>query len=262
MRKRFGESGRTAMRRRPHRPRLMSKTVRPPFDLPGKVDHLVCYLSGGERNPNGRSGVIAGPLRHWVVDRDYELCRRINEQIGFGVHCRPYEVTSAWNMDEGRGVPTKWIGRIYKHAREKRYKRLHLVGFSGGGAVASSQLVRYPNDMVQSLVVISGPVAEGIHMPHVNAAYDADSIKARTLLIYGKKDVFRRAIEIWKKNARPEILEYEGEHDFGKKGEPSFELVARKVVDWLKRSTDQGVRPLRLRRRRRRRRTKTRAKAR
>ena len=81
---------------------------------------------------------------------------------------------------------------------------MHLVGYSGGGAVASSQLVDHGKDMVQSLIIINGPVAE--NKPHMNAAYYADRIKPRTLLIYGTKDDYRRAIDIWKKKNRAGTL--------------------------------------------------------
>ena len=197
--------------------------------------------------------MIAGP-HDWFLDRDYELCRRIRDRTHFGVHSRAYDITSTWNADEKRPVPAKWITRIYRYAKTKKYRCLHLVGFSGGGAVASSQLVDYPDDMVRSLVVISGPIA--LDKPHMNAANYADRIKPRSLLIYGTEDDFRKGAEIWRKRKPAEPLDYPGGHDFGRKGQESFEKVANGVIEWLKKSEDQNVRSLGLRHRR----IKTRAK--
>lgn len=234
-----------------------SGQVRPArFSRPGTKDHLVWYLSAGWLRPDNREGCVAGPLKKgdWLIDRDKELCKRIHERTRFGVRCEPYDVGSR-RSDAGR-IPYGWIRGVYKYARENGYRWLHLVGFSGGGAVASSQLVYHSNKngkMVQSLVVISGPIAEHTGdpkgcVPHTNAADCADRIAARTLLIYGKQDPLRRGIAAWKrKNDGAEPFYYEGDHDFGKRGEPSFERVSEKVLVWLENSPDQGDRSIQLR---------------
>lgn len=235
---------------------MKSGQVRPGrFSKPGRKDHLVWYFSGGKLRPDGREGVIAGPLKgDLLIDRDKELCKRIHEQTEFGVRCESYDVGSRRSDDDR--IPHAFIQGVYKYAQENGYRWLHLVGFSGGGAVASSQLVYHSNKngkMVQSLVIIGGPIAEHTGdpkgcVPHTNAADYADRIAARTLLIYGKQDPLRRGIAAWKeKNDRAELFYYEGDHDFGKRGERSFERVSKKVIDWLKKSPDQGDRSIRLR---------------
>jgi len=189
-------------------------------------------------NPDGRNGVVAGPpVGGWVVGRDYELCRRINERTGLAVYSPCYDITSNWDPEEKRGVPAPWIKGVYRHATKTlKHKFLYLVGFSGGGAVASSQLVDYPDKMVQGLVVISGPAAEG--GPHTSAAFYADRINVRTLLIYGKLDGYNKAIGVWMERTRQnktrvDKLYYEGGHDYGKRRD-TFELVKNTVIDWLK----------------------------
>jgi len=163
--------------------------------LPAKADqeHLVCYIPPGELNPQGLSGVIAGPLGGWVVSRDYEFCSRISEKTGFAVYSPCYEIYSHWEPEEKRGVPNPWIRGVYRYATKLKHKLVYLVGFSGGGAVASSQLVDYPDKMVQGLVVISGPVAEG--GPHTSAGFYADRINLRTLLVYGKLDGYNTGVD-------------------------------------------------------------------
>jgi len=198
---------------------------------------LVCYVPPGELNPGGLSGRIAGPLGGWVVGRDYEMCRRINEKTGFAVYSPCYDITSHWEPEEKRGIPASWIRGVYRYAKEKmKHRFLYLVGFSGGGAVASSQLVDYPDKMVQGLVVISGPVAEG--GPHTSAAFYADRINVRTLLVYGKRDGYNRGVDKWMETTRQsktrvDKLYYEGGHDYGER-DSSFKLVTNAVVDWLK----------------------------
>ena len=188
-------------------------------------------------NPGGLSGRIAGPLGGWVVGRDYEMCSRINEKTGFAVYSPCYEITSRWEPGEKRGVPAPWIKGLYRSTTEKmKHRFLYLVGFSGGGAVASSQLVDYPDRMVQGLAVISGPVAEG--GPHTSAAFYAGRINVRTMLVYGKGDGYNRGVDKWMETTRQskthvDKLYYEGGHDYGERNS-SFELVTNAVVDWLK----------------------------
>jgi len=198
--------------------------------------------------------VIAGPLGEWIVSRDYEFCMRIKRETGFSIYSPEYDITSHWVPEKRRGVPVPWIRRVYRFAESKKRRFIHLVGFSGGAAVASSQLVDYPDDSVQTLVVISGPVAEG--GPHTDAAAYADKIKVRTLLIYGKQDGYNHGVGKWTEKAREanvkvDNLYYEGGHDFGRSGDPSFEQVTKKVMAWLA-STYQDIGALKLRRRRKR----------
>ena len=158
--------------RRRRRPRASAIRTRPPLYLAAKGDpeHLVCYIPPGDLNPDGLSGRIAGPRGGWVVGRDYEMCSRINDRTGFAVYSPCYEITSHWDPEQKRGVPAAWIKGVYRDAtRKMKHRFLYLVGFSGGGAVASSQLVDYPDKIVQGLVVISGPAAEG--GPHTSAAF-------------------------------------------------------------------------------------------
>jgi hypothetical protein len=224
------------------RPRRLSVVTRPTFYLPAKADqeHLVCYVPPGELNPDGLSGRIAGPrvgrFDGWIVGRDYEMCTRINDRTGFAVYSPCYDIYSHWEPEENRGVPDPWIKGVYRHAKEKKHRFLYLVGFSGGGAVASSQLVDYPDKMVQGLVVISGPAAED--GPHTSAAFYADRIDVRTLLVYGKLDGYNKAIDVWmgrthQNKTRVDKLYYEGGHDYGERKD-SFELVTNTVIDWLK----------------------------
>lgn len=248
------------MRRRRRR-RRSGITNRPPLYLPAKgdPDHLVCYIPPGEVNPDFRTGVIKGPLCGWVVGRDYEICSRINDKTkgtGFAVYSPCYEITSRWDPDQKRGVPAAWIKGVYRYAKVK-HKFLYLVGFSGGGAVASSQLVDYPDKMVQGLVVISGPMAEG--GPHTSAAYYADRINVRTLLIYGKLDGYNNAINVWMERTRQnktrvDKLYYEGGHNYGEPKD-SFDLVTNTVIDWLKKAA-RSSKVLGLRKRRKHRHTR------
>jgi len=206
-------------------------------------------------NPEQKIGVIAGPLEGWVVGRDYEFCRRINDKTGLAVYSPCYEINSRWNPDENRGVPVPWIRNVYRYATKQKHKFIYLVGFSGGGAVASSQLVDYPDKMVQGLVVVSGPVAEG--GPHTSAASYADRINVKTLLVYGKADGYKRGVDKWMETTRQsktrvDKLYYEGGHDYGEQN-GSFELVANAVVDWLKKAAcPAGALTLHKRRKRRR----------
>jgi len=268
----------TAMRGRPRRLSLATKVLRPPFTVDGKKDHLVCYLWGGKIKPPGFTGIV-GTLGDWENARDSVLCERIREKTDFGVHSpqSPYFSSWEWSDKEGRNIPTEFVKRFYDLAKKRRYKWVHLVGFSGGGAVLSSSLAHHSDkpdaSMVKSLVVISGPIAErGQHndpkkdkftcIPHTDAAFYAGNIKAKTLLIYGDEDFLRDGIAEWNKRNEAKVPPfYHGGHDFGREKQESFELVAKTVIDWLKNSPDQGVRLLRLRRRRRRRHAKRRAKA-
>jgi hypothetical protein len=228
--------------------------------LPAKGDrgHLVCYIPPGEVNPGQTAGMIAGPLGGWVVGRDYELCRRMNEKTGFAFYSPVYEIYSHWNPEENRGVPNPWIKSVYNYATKLNHKFVYLVGFSGGGAVASSQLVDYPDKMVQGLVVISGPVAEG--GPHTSAAFYADRINVRTLLVYGKADGYKRGVDKWMETTRQtkthvDELYYEGGHDYGERND-SFELVTNAVVGWLTKVA-RSAGTLALRKRRKKRRTRS-----
>jgi len=125
-------------RRRRRRSRILGTRTRPTLYLPAKGDqeHLVCYIPPGELNPQGMTGVIAGPLNGWVVGRDYEFCSRMNEKTGFAVYSPCYDINSHWKPEENRGVPIPWIKSVYNYATRLNHKFVYLVGFSGGGAVA------------------------------------------------------------------------------------------------------------------------------
>lgn len=272
-------SGLTSMRSRPRRRSLATKALRPPFTVDGKKDHLVCYLWGGKIRPPENPRGIAGTQKDWEPARDSVLCERIHDQTDFGIHSPepPYRSSWEWSDKEGRIIPKDFVKRFYDLARKRRYKWIHLLGFSGGGAVLSSALVHHSDKkdagMVKSLVVISGPIAEdGQHndpekdkftcIPYTDAAFYAKNIKTETLLIYGDADFLKDGAAEWKKRNKAKVPPfYHGGHDFGREGQESFKQVAKTVIDWLKNSPDQGVRLLRLRRRRKRRHAKRRAKA-
>jgi len=258
----------TSMRGRPRRPSLATKVLRPPFTVDGEKDHLVCYLWGGNIKPPENPTGIAGTLGDWENARDSVLCEKIHDKTDFGVHSPepPYRSSWEWSDKEGHNIPTEFVKRFYDLAKKRRYKWVHLVGFSGGGAVLSSALVHHSDKkdagMVKSLVIISGPIAErGQHndpekdrftcKPYTDAAFYAGNIKTETLLIYGDEDFLKDGVAEWNKRNKAKVPPfYHGGHDFGREKQESFELVAKTVIDWLKNSPDQGVRLLRRRRRR------------
>jgi len=258
------QSGTIAMRRRS---RLTGKVLRPPFIRHEKKDHLVCYLWGG--TIDHALGRIVSSLGAWRNDRDSVFCERILQETHFGVHCpTPYESSFEWSEKEGRNVPWQMTKRFYKIAKDNGYKWIHLVGYSGGGAVASSVLAHHSDkkdaNMVKSLIVINGQIAEreGDYscLPYTDGAYYAEGVKARTLLIYGDADPCRKDADEWKKRNKAEVPPfYHGGHDFGETPE-TFNSVTKTVIDFLKNSPDQGLRLLKLRRLRRKRHTRRRAK--
>jgi hypothetical protein len=137
--------------------------------------------------------------------------------------------------------PFNWIRDVYDYAYAKKYERLHLVGYSGGAMLASSQLAFWPprpdrkDPTVRSLVLIAGDVAAGHDMPHRNAAYFANRIDTRTRLIYGTgDDDAKRGAQKWKEcNSKADIPPpYDGGHNFYDDGQ--FDKVTRMVIDWLK----------------------------
>lgn len=236
-------------RRRRRKPFLKTRRPRPRFTLPGKKDHLVCYLWGGDIKPPGFSGIVS-TLGHWKDERDGVFCERVNQQTEFGLHCpAPYATSFEWSEKESRHIPREFTKRFYSEARKGGYKSIHLVGFSGGGAVASSTLAHHSDkkdaSMVKSLVVINGPIAEREGkfscVPHTDGAYYADRIKASTLLIYGDQEQLRRGVAVWKARNLAKDLTYHGGHDFGETSE-SFGTVTKMVIDWLKKSPDQRPR--------------------
>jgi len=211
-----------------------------PFHLTGKEEtkDLVCYLPGGVYW--GAHGRITGPDKGWVDARDLEFCKRVNKGTGFDTCRRDYDVRSKWDDNKRMYVPNKWVQKhIYDFAKSKGYERLHLVGFSGGGSVASSQLLYYPDRLVRSLVIISGPVANNPKAVHVNAAYYADQIATRTLLVYGNDDGYRSHADVWRRNNPDAVLkEYDGGHDF----QSELDSVAKHVIDWQKSSVKVALR--------------------
>lgn len=221
-----------------------------PLYLKGEegIKDLVCYIPGGVYW--GGRGRITGPNKGWVDGRDLEFCKSINTKTGFSVYSKPYDV--GWTRDKKRDVfkPINWIRRnIYAFAKSKGYERLHLVGFSGGGSAASSQLLWYPDEIVRSLVIISGPVANSPMAVHVNAAYFADQITTRTLLIYGKDDGYRSHADVWIRNNPAAVLkEYAGGHDF----QPHLLRVVEQVTKWHRASAKAVLLPRKRRRKRKR----------
>jgi len=213
-----------------------------------RAKDLVCYLPGGLYW--GAYGRVKGPNKGWVDARDFEFCKRINTKTGFGVYSTPYDVRCTYDRQRDVYKPINWIGRnIYAFAKSKGYERLHLVGFSGGGSVASSQLLWYPDEMVRSLVIISGPVANSPVAVHVNAAYSADQITTRALLVYGKDDGYRSHADVWIRNNPAAVLsEYTGGHDF----QPQLARVVEQVTKWH-RASAKAVLLARKRRRKRKR---------
>jgi pimeloyl-ACP methyl ester carboxylesterase len=204
-----------------------------PLYLKGKEGSkdLVCYVPGGVYW--GAQGRITGPDKGWIAARDLRFCERINAETGFGVYCRAYDVRGSYDARLGFYKPYDWIRNIYTFAQANGYENLHLVGFSGGGSLASSQLLYYADQMVRSLVIISGPVANNPKAVHVNAAYYADQITTRTLLVYGEGDGYRSHADVWRRNNPAAALkEYRGGHDF----QPQLGWVVEQVVDWQKRS--------------------------
>lgn len=251
------------MRHRSRRRSTKAKVLRPPFTEDGKKDHLVCYLWGGRIKPSGFSG-IRGTLGEWENGRDSVLCERILEQTKFGVHSpqSPYTSLFTWSDKEGHDIPREFVKRFYSLAKNRGYKWIHLLGYSGGASVLSSALAHHSDNkdasMVKSLIMINGPIAQRTGdyscVPHTDAAYYADRIKASTLLIYGDEDPCRKDAEEWCNRSKAEVSPfYHGGHDFGRETQDSFEWVAKTIIEWLKSSPDQGVRLLRLRKRRRRR---------
>jgi len=254
---------------------LVAARPRPRFTLHGKKNHLVCYLWGGEIKPPGFTGIVC-TLGDWKDERDGAFCERIRQETEFGVHSPdPYFSSFEWSEKEGRNIPTEFVKRFYEEARKGGYKSVDIVGFSGGGAIAASSLAHHSDKkdagMVKSLVIISGPIAErGQHgdqekdkftcIPHTDAAFYAENIKAITLLIYGDQDFLRDGVAEWKKRTKENQVKesyYHGDHDFGKNSE-NFVSVTDKIIEFLKNSPDQGPRvaPLARRKRPKRKRTK------
>lgn len=105
-------------------------------------------------------------------------------------------------------------------------------------------MLYYPNTIVESLVIISGPVANHPKAVHVNAAYYADKIRTRTLLVYGKDDGYRAHADVWRmNNTSAELMEYRGGHDFA----PVLDSVIARIVNW-----EKSKKRIKYRRRRRR----------
>jgi hypothetical protein len=74
-------------------------------------------------------------------------------------------------------------------------------------------------------------VANNPKAVHVNAAYYADQITTRTLLVYGKDDGYRSHADVWRRNNPAAVLrEYDGGHDF----QPQLGRVVKQVIDWQK----------------------------
>jgi pimeloyl-ACP methyl ester carboxylesterase len=197
-------------------------------------------------------------LGAWKNDRDSVFCERVAQDTEFGVHCpKPYASSFEWSDKERRNVPWQMTKAFYKVAKDNGYKWIHLVGYSGGGAVASSVLAHHSDkkdaNMIKSLIVINGPIAEreGKYccIPYTDGAYYAERTNAKTLLIYGDSDPCRRGVDEWRSRNKAEVPPfYHGGHDFGETSK-MFDSVTKTVTDWLKNSPDQGV--LRLRRRKR-----------
>lgn len=206
--------------------------------LEGSKKDLVCYLPPGLY----KGSRIWGPDVEWNSDRDKrrdsEFCDQIRRQTRSTVGACFYDVPSSPSKN-GVWKPFPWIRDVYGFAKKGKYERLHLVGYSGGAMLASSQLAFHPprperkDPSVRTLVLIAGDVAAGRDRPHRNAAYFADGIDARTLLIWGTKDeAARLGAQMWKeRNSKADTSSYDGGHNFYDDGR--FDNVTRMVVDWL-----------------------------
>ena len=181
-----------------------------PLYLEGR-DDLICYLPGGIYF--GSSGQITSS--GWVDARDLELCTRLHRRTGFGVYSLGYDIRSAFSVPLLFYKPNNWINRVYDFARTKEYERVHLIGFSGGGSVASSQTLYYSDPIVKNLIIISGMVGHNPKAAHVNAAFWSNQILPPTLLIYGRDDgLYSGAVEWLKHNPETKLIPYNGGHDY------------------------------------------------
>ena len=113
--------------------------------LSGSKKDIVCYLPPGDRG-GGSELLLSGPGRQWDSDqdkcRDTKLCNLLFTRTGFTVGACFYEVYALGSLDKnGVRKPMNWIKDLYEYAKRMKYERLHLVGYSGGAMLASSQLV-------------------------------------------------------------------------------------------------------------------------
>ena len=203
---------------------------------------LVCYLPPGDKG--GQSELLlSGPGAEWDSDndkcRDTKLCNLVLQHTGFTVGACFYEVYGLGSLDkDGVRKPMNWIGDLYKYAKRMKYERLHLVGYSGGAMLASSQLVFHPPPAncptVKTLVLIAAYVADGLDKAHRNAAFFADRVKAKTRLIWGTNDkAARLGAEEWRKrNPAADSQPYTGGHNFYDDGQ--FDKVSGMAIGWIK----------------------------
>ena len=203
---------------------------------------LVCYLPPGKKG-GASELLLSGPGNEWDSDRDKcrdtKLCNLLSTRTEFTVGACLYEVYGLGSLDkDGVRKPMNWIGDLYRYAKRMKYERLHLVGYSGGAMLASSQLVFHPQPAdcptVKTLVLIAAPVADGLDKAHRNAAFFADRVKARTRLIWGTDDnEARLGAEEWKKrNPAADSQPYTGGHNFYDDGQ--FDKVSEMAISWIK----------------------------
>ena len=206
---------------------VQSLATKLPLYLAGQND-LICYLPGGIYW--GSSGRVVSTDAEWVDARDLEICIRLHQRTECGVYSLTYDIRSSFDTGLLFYKPHKWINRVYDFAKTKGYTKVHLVGFSGGGSVASSQFLYYPDPIVRNLIIISGKTAHKPKAAHVNAAFYSDQITIPTLLIYGRTDGLRPDANEWiKNNLRAKLIEYEGGHDF----QPMLKLVEDSIVQQI-----------------------------
>jgi pimeloyl-ACP methyl ester carboxylesterase len=209
--------------------------------LAGSKKDFVCYLPPGQRGGTSEL-LLSGPGNEWDSDRDKcrdtRLCNLLSTRTGFTVGACFYEVYGLGSLDkDGVRKPRNWIGDLYKYAKRMKYERLHLVGYSGGAMLASSQLVFHPPPSdcatVKTLVLIAAYTADGLDKAHRNAAFFADRVKAKTRLIWGTgDDAARLGAEEWKKrNAAADSQPYTGGHNFYDDGQ--FDKVSEMAITWI-----------------------------
>jgi pimeloyl-ACP methyl ester carboxylesterase len=209
--------------------------------LPGSKKDFICYLPPGDRGGSSEL-LLSGPGGQWDSDkdkcRDTKLCNLLFERTNFTIGACFYEVYASGSLDKnGVRKPMNWIKDLYEYTKRTKYERLHLVGYSGGAMLASSQLVFHPPPAkcppVKTLVLIAAYVADGLDKAHRNAAFFAKTVNAKTRLIWGTgDDAARRGAEEWKKrNDSADSQPYTGSHNFYDDGQ--FGKVSEMTITWI-----------------------------
>jgi hypothetical protein len=197
-------------------------TAKLPIHIRGTINELVVYLPGGMQ----QSGRLYGPAGGWSDPRDLEFIKRLNAK-GYGVYALGYDVLSSYDAALGFYKPYNWIKKnVYDFTVANKYDSVHLVGFSGGGALASSQVLYYPDPLVKDMVLIGAPVNNNPKYVNMNAAFYSDQIVVPTYLIYGSSDQYRTGADTWViKSPNTKWNQYVGGH--------GYEVAFDQVVDWV-----------------------------